>query len=339
MATFITNTFDDIYLTSHMPENVLISTSENSIEFIVSVDGDEVFSSVYYPYNQTICVRDIRSIVEEAMFEQDLNIATLKLEARQQDENSSVIDDVTVICSSFKTTLGSEEFLRMNFLTTRKSALIPRDGMVELFNFTKVNEQGFNNNFVKIYYVSLTSPGNPKLSSEVLLPQQSQTDTLILQRLTEEYFKEKVEDSENCIILGAEYHIGDRDFSVFFTDETPTYVFSFINAFNVPERVYLFGATTTKTEVNRSEAVCGRKTQFYDETVTVKHEVETAPMPYEEALWFSQMFTSKWVNRIMPDYNAPEILISDITSEVTDSDKEMIKLKFSWKYADGVEWT
>jgi hypothetical protein len=336
MATNITTPFQEIYLSSHLPEIVYISTSENSIEFTVYVDSVKVFSSVYYPYNQIIRVRDIQSIVEREMFEQDLFMITLTLEAKQTDETSSVIDDVKVICSSFKTTLGTVEFLKRNFLTTRKSALIPRDGRVYLYNFTKANEEG--NNYIRINYVREETPDQVSGLKCYLPSIQSQTDAIEDITLTEDYCKGKVGSSINCIILSADYHIGARAFSVFFTDETPSYEFSFINAFNVQERVYLFGATTTKTEVSRSEAVCGKKSLFYDETVTVKHEVETAPMPYEEALWFSQMFTSKWVNLILPNNNAATVLISDITSEVSDSNKELIKLKFSWKYADGVEW-
>ena len=80
------------------------------------------------------------------------------------------------------------------------------------------------------------------------------------------------------------------------------------------------------------------KTQFYDETVKVKHEVETASLPYDEAKWLNQMLTSKLVKRRIEDGSYEKVLISDITSEVTDSDKELIRLKFSWKYADGNEW-
>jgi hypothetical protein len=77
--------------------------------------------------------------------------------------------------------------------------------------------------------------------------------------------------------------------------------------------------------------------QFYDETVKVKHEVETAPLTYDEAMWLNQMLTSKLVKRPMDDGEEAEVLISDISSEVTDADKELIRLKFSWKYADGTE--
>ena len=336
MATNITNSFSDIYLSSHLPEKVFIGTTESSIEFIIYLDYIRIFSSVYYPYNQVVCVRDIQSIVEREMFEIDSIMTTLTLEAKQPDGASSVIDDVKVICSSFKVKLGTLEFLKSNFLTTRKSALIPRNGRVYLYNFTKANEEG--NNYIRINYAREETPDQVSGLTYYLSSIQSETDAIKVITLTEDYCKGKVGSSINSIILGAEYHIGARAFSVFFTDETPSYEFSFINAFNVQERVYLFGATTTKTEVSRSEAVCGKRTSFYDETVTVKHEVETAPMPYEEALWFSQMFTSKWVNLIQPNNNAAKVLISDITSEVSDSNKEMIKLKFSWKFADGVEW-
>ncbi len=338
MATNITTAFADIYLSSHLPEDIYIGTSKNSIEFSVYVDGDKVFSSVYYPYNQVICVRDIRSIVEQYMFEQDLNIATLTLEAKEQEGTSSVIDDVKVICSSFKSTLGSEAFLGQNFLTTRRSALVPKNESVKLYYFMKDGEEkGWS---AEIYYSFPDAPDKIHKSTCNGQQVQSEGDAVNMDTVTKEFFEEVMWDTYDihCVVVAVQYHVGSRSFNIFFTDEKPSDVFSFINAFNVPERMYLYGATTTKTEVNRSEAVIGRKTLFYDETVTVKHEVETAPMTYDEAMWLNQMFCSKWVNRPLPNNNYATVLISDITSEVTDSDKELMKLKFSWKYADGVEW-
>jgi len=163
---------------------------------------------------------------------------------------------------------------------------------------------------------------------------------VVTNNLTHDYFKQMVYNDLNveCTVLGVEYKIGLRKFNIYFTDEQPTDVFTFLNAFNVQEKIYLFGATTTKTEVSRSEAIYGRKTQFYDETITIKHEVETAPMPYDEAMWFSQLFTSKSVTRDFGKTTSAQILIKDVTSEVTDASKELITLKFSWIYVEGTEW-
>lgn len=127
-------------------------------------------------------------------------------------------------------------------------------------------------------------------------------------------------------------------FSIFYTDEIQTDRFTFRNAFNVKETVYLYGATTIKTDVNRSEAVCGRETLFYDQEVLVTHEVETAPMTYNEAMWLNQLLTARWVARILEDGTEAPILISDISSEVADTDKDLIRIKFNWKYADGNEY-
>lgn len=339
MATNITNiSSSSIYLTSYLPENIYVGTTEKSIEFMVYVDGDKVFSSVYYPYNQVVCVRDIRSIVEAAMLDQQLSIAELTLEAKQSDGTSSCVDDVHVICSSFKTTQGTEAFLRSHFLTTRKSALVPKDGFVDLYNYTKAYEQG--NNFSKIYYTLPYTPGEVFTYDYQSSSVQSEKSQVMFKKLTRAFFENLLWDTieVRCTVIAAEYHVGSRQFNIFFTDEEPSDEFSFLNAFNVPERLYLFGATTTKTQVSRSEAVCGRKAKFYDESVSVIHEVETAPMPYDEAMWLSQMLTSKRVSRIISEETSVTVLISDITSEVTDSAKELIKLKFYWKYAEGTEW-
>jgi hypothetical protein len=50
------------------------------------------------------------------------------------------------------------------------------------------------------------------------------------------------------------------------------------------------------------------------------------------------MLTSKLVEHPDDNGDTVQVLISDITSEVTDSSKELIRLKFSWKYADGIEY-
>ena len=221
MATNITNSFATIYLSSHLPENVYVATDAQSIVFTVSVEGDEVFTSVYYPYNNVVCVRDIRSIVEDAMFEQDLNIATLVLEAREGSGASSVIDDVRVICSDFKTTIATETFLRRNFLTTRKSALVPNDGWVDLHSYIKAFER--ENQYANIYFYL---PFRPDMIMSYTLNMEEvliETDGIVMKTLTKQYLENLMwETYERRCVVGVEYHIGNRSFNVFFTDERPS---------------------------------------------------------------------------------------------------------------------
>ncbi len=339
MAIFFITSFDTIYLSAHLPEKVFISAAGSSIEVTLYINDDLVFSSTYFPYHGKVCISDIRSIIEAEMIDQQLDMAILKMVAKNSDGESAVVDQVIVVYSTYKSSAGSEGFLNRNFLSTRKSALIPRDGQVTLSHFRKAYEEGYNN--AVIYYTLPQSPGHVfEYSSE--LGRINATSTGIVEAtLTHAYFKEIVDNGRNldCTVLGVEYSLGLRHFNIYFTDEKPTDVFTFLNVFNKLEKIYLYGATTTKTEVNRSEAIYGRRTQFYDETVNVKHEVETAPMPYDEAMWFSQLFASKWVYKDMGEDSTLQILIKDSSSEVTDNSKELITLKFSWICSDGVEWT
>ena len=364
MATTINTTFDSIYLTAHLPEEVSIETDATRLEVNIFVNDVKVFKSVYYPYNQVVCVRDIRSVIEASMFERQLVMALLRIEVYEPtksttptnvtiDENgnyvvtfdsdgssspNATVDNVKMVYCRFKSSLGSEGYLGNNFLTTRKSALIPRNGQLSLSNYTKAYAQG--SNYALIYY------SQPKISGQIITynanlgKMQSTTEKIVTAELSYDYFKSTVDQalSTDSKVHGVEYQIGLRRFNIFFTDEKATETFTFLNAFNQEETAYLFNTSSIKTEVDRSEAVCGNRTQFYDETVKIKHEVETAPLTYDEAKWLNQMLTSKLVKRPINDEESAQVLISDISSEVSDSDKELIRIKFSWKFVDGNEW-
>ena len=362
MATSIITDFESINLTAHLPEEVSFETDAESLEISIFVNGSKVFTSKYYPYNDEVTIRDIRSIVEAYMRDRRLNLATLKIVATEPKESkpdvtydedgnihmefgnedeepvTETVDNIKIVYSRFKTTELTNTFLASSFLTNRKSALLPRNGLLKLAYYTRANAK--ENCQVTIFY-------SPKNDSETIYTFSNTTsitpatkDLIDSVHLSHQTFKSAIDlmRKTNCNVRGVEYQIGNRHFNFFFTDEQPTDVFTFLNAFNIEERAYLYGATTIKTEIDRSEAVCGNETQFYDETLKVKNEVETAPLPYDEAKWLSQMLTSKKVSRAMGDGTFEEILISDITSEVSDSDKDLIRLKFSWKYADGSQW-
>ena len=339
MATNITTSFDSYYLTSHLPETVYIGTSAEKLTVTVSVGNNVIFSSVFYPYNQVVAFRDLRSIVEAEMYEQDYDMVPLEIEAKEPGGTSSVVSDVQVVYCDFKCADGSESFLRNHFLTTRKSTVIPTSGHVLLYYMAFANQQG--SNYVKIHY---SYPYIENQFFEYTFNKQkilSNTTQVMMERLDYDTFRHILDDNvsgSNAIIHFVEIAYGNRRFTIFFTDEVPQLKMTFLNAFNLLETAFIYGVTTAKTTVDRSEAVMGRKTQYYDQTVTTKHEVETAILTKDEAEWLKQMLYSKEV-RVWESYsNQVKVLISDITCEITDSSKELTKIKFSWRYADDTEW-
>ena len=343
MATSISTTFESIYLTGNLPEKVMVTTNQQSITIEVTVNGDVVFSSVYYPYNQMVTLCDVRSVVEQAMMDEGLDMATMEIIATERNGTTATVQGVKVIYSEYKSPYPTATFLLRSFLTLRKSAVIPRNGYMMLYNHSKAYVQ--SNNYAKIYYRLRNSSGTVYTCNINLSATQTQREEIVSARLTHAYFKQLVDNHKgvDCLVAGVEYHIGQRRFNIFFTDERPTELFRFINAFGLVETYYLYGATTTKRETDRSEAVCGRMSEYYDETILIKHEVETAPLPYDEAMWLSQMLTTRWVAIQIADgedaqKETAEVMIGDIASEVTDSRNDLIRLKFSWKYAEGTEW-
>ena len=115
MATNITTFFDSYYLTSHLPETVDIGTSAEKVTVKVSIGGNVIFSSVFYPYNQVVAFRDLRSIVEAEMIEQEYDMAPLVIEAMEPGITSSVVNNVQVVYCDFKNADGSEVFLNNHF--------------------------------------------------------------------------------------------------------------------------------------------------------------------------------------------------------------------------------
>lgn len=116
----------------------------------------------------------------------------------------------------------------------------------------------------------------------------------------------------------------------YITKGQPQETFIFRNCFNCLETAHVFAATTLKTDTDRSEATCNNQTTFYDQQTTHAHEVNITTLSLEHALWLNQLLESHKVTGL----NGNAILISDITSEISDETNATNKLKFTWKFSD-----
>ncbi|MCM1163367.1 MAG: hypothetical protein NC339_03855 [Muribaculaceae bacterium] len=138
--------------------------------------------------------------------------------------------------------------------------------------------------------------------------------------------------------------VGNRSLT-FYVDQSLCGIrpFWYTNFFNEPEQLVLPRVTVEKVKTDRSLAVIGRTSQFYDVSTTKEYEVQSSPLIYDEHLQIEQMLSSAnvrmpWGNE-MPnnetDFNAMlEILITDYTSELSDSDEKPNSVKFTWRFAE-----
>ena len=339
MATSISTSFDSICFSSQLPQTVLINTTAAQLTVDIYLDSVKVFSSPYYPYNGAVKVCNIRSIIEESMHASNRSLETMKIVAAEPGQSSSdYVDNIKVVYCNLNYDEDPEEFLTANFMTTRRSALIPKDAVLPICYYLKANVQ--QRMYMTIYYTLGVDTENVQQYEYTLNYLTPSAATISSINLSYAYCRQLLIPLFNNSVKpkAAIFHVGNRQFAVYFTDEVPTEYLRFCNAFNKFETVAIFGKSSVKTDVEKSEAICNRTTQFYDRSVKVTHEVETAPMTYDEAIWINQLLTSRAVYRIVNGSGNHRVLIDDISSEVTDANKELVRIKFSWKYADDNEW-
>lgn len=332
------NTFDSIYISSMLPEELSFTSGYTvvTVELYIGQGTEKFFTADYYTYNGVATFKDMRSIVETLMIERNLNVVTMRM-VYSDELTLKFVDGIKVVFGSYKYAGGSYAFLDDNFLTTRKSAMVPRSGKL-ILNYYALANNSYTNS-ANVFF------SRPAVSEEIRecylsLPWRPSTEGTRQWIVSYDNFKTLVEQEtgfSGLVIHSIQLQLGNRLFQVYFCEEEPTEQFTFRNGYNVKEIAYFYAKQSIKTKIEKNEAMCGKTGQFYDVTATLKREVETAPMLKEEALWLNQFFTSHLVTKKEANDEEAEVLISDITSEVSDSNKDLTKLKFSWRYADGEE--
>jgi hypothetical protein len=104
------------------------------------------------------------------------------------------------------------------------------------------------------------------------------------------------------------------------------------------EMIHLWGETTTKTTTEQSLAVLYSRSSFYDRTVEQAFESQVNNLTSSEVQLLSWFAASPHTVILSGDKNdmdtAVDILITDYTCEMNDSDDELNDFKFTWRYAD-----
>ncbi len=334
----IQTTFNQLYLSAELPEEVVISTNLAAVNVTVYYFHAVCFTTTLYPYSGKATLRDIRSIIEQVIREEGYSCGQFEVYVTGGSENASS-GDFNVVYSDIIQQYSADTFCSGYFLTTRTSFRISSSGVQRLSLFAKAGET----------YTGYTDC--------VVLPAGSSTPVIL--RLTDtvqrtanmqaavDYFDIEADLIQDAVydnypeqagkLMAFTVHRGNRAMTFFVTDEEPDKNFSFLNAFDCLEYAEIYGVTTAKQKVERSEAVCGRRHLFYDKETTQSFEVETAALTYEEAVWLQQMLSSrKVIVEGLPGTNV-EVLITESNTEISDSDNEKNRIKFTWKLADNVQ--
>lgn len=330
MATSLLTTIPDLVFTSALT-SLDFSTDLERVEVIVETQpsGTEIYKTSIYPFDGQTSILDFSEILDAFMLANGLSYYVFNIVFTDDAEATKSVEINALYCS-YMMSLGAEDFCRTHFLTTIDSKQTDLSAAETLDVI--VNAGTYE---VKAQCVYEDAEGND--ASAVLIydtitvgDRTHHSITVDFMQLTNSLRGNGHDVSRlKAVTISCE----DRYFSFYIRETNPDMVFRFSNCFNAFENVAFYGGVTaTKTKVDRSQAICNSILSFYDQTVEKTFEVESAPLPTIEVDWIEQLFMSDNV-RLRDGAYFRSVLITESTYELSDSNTDLSRVKFTWRYA------
>ncbi len=333
-----------LFLSSDLPD-ITIATDHEAVNFRISIYGNTLLEGLYYAFDGNIVVSDVIPLLEHYMSgNTEMNFVDVHLEASSGDETAE-LDFPVLYCDKLTRLYDPSDWLRENFLTLSHTRRLSPDGYINVSWYaanregvmfrvyaTFINDKGLRDT----YQYAHSGNGQIAHSNGVL------TEYIMLDALRDLIIERK--KIESLILQSVTVRCGNRS-ATFFIDpalETNTPIF-YLNCFGITEHIALPRTTTVKVKTDRSLASVGKTSQFYDISTSKEYEVESGPLTSDECIQIEQMLTSPSVripfgqdcSKYDTDFDAlRSILITDYTCEFSDTDEQLNKVKFTWRFAD-----
>lgn len=346
--------FRAMMLSCHIGTISILTDKEYIDVYISTSQTSSLLSERYYATDGRVMLYDLRSLVEQAMRPSGLAVMQLYFEAYVDipDDHSEDYDRsgfMVIYCDRDIDIFDFVPLLKSHFLTAAASRRVDPESFVFLpffaYNGELVNYEIFVDYVLKVEsgvqsveryghcwfagpYQQMTASSDGVWTHTIFCSE--------IQRQAEDMVGAEIE------LTAFTVRVGDRAAS-FFIDKSlsGTRAFYFRNCFNVPDNFFVPAVTTAKTKVDRSLAVLGSVSQFYDATCEQTYEVQSAGLTADECSLAEQMFCSDDVRT--PYESAPDdgdfdalrqVLITDSTSEIADDPEKPNTVKFTWRYAE-----
>ena len=338
--------FRAMMLSCHIGTISILTDKEYIDVDISTTETGNLLSERYYATDGRVLLYDLRSLVEQAMRPYGIVVMSVWFEVYVDipDEHSDDYDRggfKCIYCDRDIDIYDFEPLLRSHFLTAAASRRVAPESFVFLPFFAYFGE--LVNYEIFADFLSGGEPGHCSFKGP--LQQTSATSNEVwthtifcadVKRHTEDIVGGEIELTAFTI------RVGDRAAS-FFIDKSlagtrPLY---FRNCFNVSDSLFVPAVTTAKTKVDRSLAVLGSVSQFYDATCEQTYEVQSAGLTADECSLAEQMFCSDDVRT--PYESAPDdgdfdalrpVMITDSTSEIAADPDKPTTVKFAWRYSE-----
>lgn len=322
--------FERLFFSSELtPLEYTTDLDRLTVSIMATASGEQIFSTTLYAYDGVVCLYGCNEIVEQYMIAKGLTYVNLSILCASADGDTLDSTTVDVLYCSFKMPINAEIFASQHFLTVltaKRTTPHSSEPLTILVNKER--------NYLKAHCVYLNSDGKSESAVVTLADMGDQdrdyfADTTYIEYDTIVEELKKSYDVETLIAYTIVF--GERTFTYYVINDSPEMKFTFRNCFNAWETIALHAVTKQKTSVNRDIASINSVSIFYDQSVEKTYEVETAPLTSDEALWAEQLFISPSVL-----LGSEKVLITDNSSEITDSNATLNRLKFTWRFADAL---
>lgn len=328
--------------TSQIPTLEFSQAGIDPLEVTVWAGRDKLLETTMYPVAGKIYLHDLGELYEEYLRSQDGDdiypYAIMEIDIGQY-----TWEDNMIIYCPYTCNMTALEFINKHFLTSLNTKRIPADATQEdeILPYLLTEEEAATARTIEVTAAFRTPDGNiVGHTCRYTDNSRYQYDGIVaspneLNVLFDHFSQEATNyDWRDLVPLSFTIRMGQRTFTYFVDqDFQPSVRFRFRNAFDAEETIYLDAVTVTKTDTERSLATSHRVSLFYDQVDSQEYEVTTAPLTTEEATWATQLLLSHKVQRVEEDDTLVDVLITDMTAEVKDSDEEHRRLKFTYRMA------
>lgn len=334
----------NVMLTSELSD-ISIFTDHEAVDFSLYAGGTEVLSGRYYALNGSIRICDIAPLIEGAIVgNTEALLADCEIEVYAGSE-SATHEFQVLYCDKDLGNLITMEWLSQNFLTLTPYRRIAPGGFFEV-QWYAADREGIS---FRVYCTYLNAEGKRDTYSFVQSGNGLVQHGAGIRReiVTLRDVEEKIKSAKRIDTLTLQsvtVRCGNRSLTVF-VDPALTGIipFHYTNCFNVAESLVLPRVTTEKIKVDNSIASLGKSSRFYDVNISKEYEVQSGPLTSDECLQVEQLLTSPDVRIPWGIYSSLEeidfyaltpIMITDFTSELSDTDEKPNSVKFTWRFME-----
>lgn len=314
-------TFPSFLFTSAIPTKTTFTTEQSSITLTIKADDNALLTLTLYTYNGVATLYDLRSIIDA--FLEDKALPTTRVTLTAKSGATTLSAYFRAIYASVNLSDDAQTFLDRHFLNTLSAIRLPRSASqtlsfiptatCELTPYTDYVVQHADQSIEVIRYNRDTQRFlGSTLYTTTFCPQSD-----LLQLL----------DEDGAKILSFTHHVGYRAMTFYVTDDVPNVTLQVLNEFMCQEYIHLHAVTKQKLTLDRSTAQCHGVNTFYDDESDIEYEVHTAMLSYEEASHLSRVLLSPSLQ-----ISDESILLTDLTSELTDARNATNTIKFKYRY-------